>query len=108
MALSWRSGRVEVVPPEPSRADGLATGTGNPDLLPTLRRIVDDMVLVPEDDLLDAQRELHSVLGVTAEASAAASWSAAKSASGTGARLVIVTGGNAWPGDFGELEAATK
>ena len=32
--LSWRTGRVEVVPPEPSRADGLASATGNADLLP--------------------------------------------------------------------------
>jgi threonine dehydratase len=101
MALSWRTGRVEVVPPEPSRADGLASGSGNADLLPTLRKVVDDFVLVPEDGLLEAQRELHALLGVTAEASAAASWSAAASASGEGgARLVIVTGSNHWPGDF--------
>jgi threonine dehydratase len=106
MALSWRTGRVEVVPPEPSRADGLASATGNADLLPTLRKVVDDFVLVPEESLLDAQRELHAVLGVTAEASAAASWSAAASASGEGgARLVIVTGSNAWPEDFGPSAA---
>jgi threonine dehydratase len=107
MAMSWRSGRTEVVPPEPSRADGLATGTGNADLLPTLRTVVDDMILVPEEALLPAQRELHATLGVTAEASAAAGWSAAKSAAGSGARLVIVTGSNSWPGDFGDAEAAT-
>ena len=101
MALSWRTGRVEVVPPERSRADGLASATGNADLLPLLRKVIDDFVLVPEESLLQAQRELHAVLGVTAEASAAASWSAAASASGGGgARLVIVTGSNAWPGDF--------
>lgn len=110
MALSWRTGRVEIVSPEPSRADGLASGTGNADLLPLLRRVVDDFVLVPEEGLLDAQRELHAALGITAEASAAASWSAAMSASdtGPGARLVIVTGSNSWPGDFGELEVASK
>jgi threonine dehydratase len=105
MALSWRTGRVEVVPPEPSRADGLASATGNADLLPLLRRVVDDFVLVPEESLLEAQHELHAVLGVTAEASAAASWSAAASASGAhGARLVIVTGSNSWPGDFAAPE----
>ena len=110
MALSWRTGRVEVVGPEPSRADGLASGTGNADLLPLLRRVVDDFVLVPEEGLLDAQRELHAVLGITPEASAAASWSAAQGAGrgDGGACLVIVTGSNSWPGDFGELEAATK
>ncbi len=37
-----------------ARADGLASGTGNADLLPLLRRVVDDFVLVPEDGLLDA------------------------------------------------------
>ena len=108
MAMSWRSGRPEVVPPEPSRADGLATGSGNADLLQTLRKVVDDMILIPEDALLPAQRELHSALGVTAEASAAAGWSAARSAADAGTRLVIVTGSNSWPGDFGEIEADTR
>jgi threonine dehydratase len=100
MARSWRSGRVETVAPGPTRADGLASGSGNAELLPTLRRIVDDMILISETALMDAQRELFAVLGVTAEASAAASWAAALESGDDGACLVIVTGSNAWPGDF--------
>ena len=104
MARSWRSGRVEVVPPALSRADGLTSGSGNPDLLDLLRRVVDDMVLVREEQLLDAQLELFDALGVTAEASAAAAWLAARDSrddgAATGVRLVIVTGSNAWPGEL--------
>jgi len=106
MARSWRTGRVEVVPPLPSRADGLASGTGNADLLAILRDVVDDMVLVRESDLLAAQHEVLGALGVAAEASGAASWLAAREAAGGGATgrgatsLVIVTGSNAWPTDF--------
>lgn len=104
VARSWRSGRVEVVPPAPSRADGLASGSGNADLLDLLGRVVDDMVLVREERLLAAQIELCDALGVTAEASAAASWLAARDSgddgTATGVRLVIVTGSNAWPGEL--------
>jgi len=108
MERSWRTGRVEFVPPEASRADGLISATGNPDLLLLLRSVVDDVVLVREDALLAAQHELHAALGISAEASAAAGWVAARDGAGVasagagGARLVIVTGSNAWPGDFGE------
>ncbi len=106
MERSWRTGRVEVVPPDASRADGLISATGNADLLPVLRSVVDDVVLVREDALLAAQHELQTALGISAEASAAAGWVAARDGTGAlpngagGARLAIVTGSNAWPGDF--------
>jgi threonine dehydratase len=57
------------------------------------------MVLVTDDDLRAAQRELTSALGVTVEGGGAASWAAIRSAAeeGTlmGPALVLVTGSNA-------------
>ena len=78
--------------------------SGNADLLGVLRDVVDDMVIVREEQLLAAQRQLHDELGIRAEASAAASWLAARDSGDggptAGGRLVIVTGSNAWPDDF--------
>jgi threonine dehydratase len=59
------------------------------------------MVLVGDDELRAAQRELTSVLGVTVEGGGAASWAAIRGAAAAGTlvgpALALVTGSNAEP-----------
>ena len=101
MAQSWRSGRVVTVPAGPTAADGIGGSRGNEALLPTLRAVVDDMVLISEDDLHEAQLELLDAVGIISEASGAASWAAARAAPRTGAcSFVLVTGSNERPSEF--------
>ena len=101
MAQSWRSGRVVTVPAGPTAADGIGGSRGNEALLPTLRAVVDDMVLISEDDLHEAQLELLDAVGIISEASGAASWAAARAAPKTGAcSFVLVTGSNERPSEF--------
>jgi threonine dehydratase len=59
------------------------------------------MVLLSERAVREAQVELLDALGIVSEASGAASWAAARDpAASRGSCLVLVTGGNARPGEF--------
>jgi threonine dehydratase len=101
MTLSWRAGRPIETESADTFAGGIATRVPVPEALDAMRGRVDDMVLVSDDDLRSAQRQLSGVLGVTVEGSGAASWAAirAAAAAGTlaGPALVLVTGSNTEP-----------
>jgi threonine dehydratase len=61
--------------------------------------LVDDMILVSDEALRDAQAELTSALGVTVEGGGAASWAGIRAAAAAGSAdgpvLALVTGSNA-------------
>jgi threonine dehydratase len=95
MTLSWRAGRPIDTETADSRADGIATRVSIPLAVELMVGRVDDMRLVTEDRLLDAQRELTEALGITVEASAAAGWAALSvSPRPAGPVLLIITGSN--------------
>lgn len=97
MTLSWRAGAPVETDSAGTFADGIATRVPVPEALEMMAGRVDDMVLVPEAALREAQAELTAALGITVEGAAAASWAAclADAAPPDGAALVIVTGSNA-------------
>jgi threonine dehydratase len=101
MTLSWRAGQPIETDTADTFAGGIATRVPVPEALEAMEGRVDDMVLVTDDDLRAAQRELTSVLGVTVEGGGAASWAAIRAAAEagtlTGPALVLVTGSNAEP-----------
>ena len=79
-------------------ADGIAARVPVAEALAIMRRCVDDMVLVDDNAILAAQRELTAALPFTVEPSAAAAWAAMRNApAGAGAIGFILTGGNLPP-----------
>lgn len=98
MTYSWREGRAIETPTVETVADGIAARVPVPEALEIMRRGVDDMVLVDEVAIVDAQRQLTAALPLTVEPSAAAAWAAMRNApAGTGAIGFILTGGNLPP-----------
>jgi threonine dehydratase len=98
MTLSWREGRPIETDSAATFAGGIATRVPVPEALEMMAGRVDDMVLVSESALRDAQAELTGALGITVEGAAAASWAALlASPRPDGAALIIVTGSNAEP-----------
>jgi threonine dehydratase len=100
MTLSWRAGRPIETPSAATRAGGIATRVPVPEALEMMVGVVDDMVLVSEAAIADAQPILRAGTGVTVELAAAASLAAAlvHPPDGRGAVMVLVTGSNAEPG----------
>jgi threonine dehydratase len=94
MTLSWRSGRPIETDSAATFADGIATRVPVPEALDLMRSRVDDMILVSEAAIHDAQTELTAALGITVEGAAAASWAGLLATPGDGPALVIVTGSN--------------
>jgi threonine dehydratase len=95
MALSWQQGRPVETETADTVADGIASRVPVPEALALMRRTVDDMLLVSEGAILEAQDELRAALPVTVEPSAAAAWAAARQAgASSGAVGIILTGGN--------------
>jgi len=93
--LSWKAGRAVPTDRCDTCADGLATRTPEPENVRALGRIVDDIVLVSEQEMLDAIQSLYSSMGITAEpAGAAATAAYRKYPSITGANVILVTGMN--------------
>ena len=99
MTLSWRAGRPIETDTAETWAGGIASRVPVPEALDEMRGRVDDMVLVSDADLRDAQAELTTTLGITVEGGGAASWAAIRAARSTldGPALVLVTGSNAEP-----------
>jgi threonine dehydratase len=95
MTLSWRAGRPIETERADTTAEGLATRVPVPEAVAAMSGLVDDMVLVSEEALLEAQQDLTRELGVLVESAGAAAWAAcvADSASRS-ASLVIITGSN--------------
>jgi len=98
MTHSWQQGRPVETETADTVADGIATRVPVPEALALMRRTVDDMLLVSETAILEAQLELRGALPVSVEPSAAAPWAAARQAgAGSGAVAIILTGGNVPP-----------
>jgi threonine dehydratase len=95
MTLSWRAGQAIDTPTVSTYADGIAARVSIPQAVELMAGRVDEMLLVSESALRDAQAELTTELGITVEGAAAASWAGAlqRPVEG-GAALLIVTGSN--------------
>lgn len=95
MTLSWRARRPIDTETAATFADGIAARVSIPLAVELLDGRVDDMVLVSEAQLRDAQAELTDALGITVEGAAAASWAALIAGPRPdGAAVVIITGSN--------------
>jgi threonine dehydratase len=95
MTLSWRAGRAIDTEAATTYADGIAARVSIPNAVELLDGRVDDMVLVSEAAMHDAQAELTEALGITVEGAAAASWAALLDGPRPdGPAVVIVTGSN--------------
>lgn len=102
-ADAWRTGEARATPAAETVADGLATRTPVADNVAALRRLVDDMVLVSDREMLEAIRRLAREEGVVAEPAGAAAVAALlagaagpgdEAAVGDGPVCAPVTGGN--------------
>jgi threonine dehydratase len=92
--LSWKEGRVIPTDTCNTCADGLATRTPEAENVRAIRELVDDVILVTEDEMVEAIRRLHQE-GVTAEPSGAAAAAAfLKHTAPAGPAVLLVTGGN--------------
>jgi threonine dehydratase len=95
MTLSWRAGRAIDTDAATTYADGIAARVSIPLAVRLMDGRVDDMVLVTEAALHEAQAELTDALGITVEGAAAASWAALLAGPRPdGPAVVIVTGSN--------------
>lgn len=95
MTLSWRAGRPIDTPSAATYADGIASRIAIPAAVALMAGRVDDMVLVSEDALHDAQVLLTEELGVTVEGAAAATWAGLEAIPRpAGPALLVVTGSN--------------
>jgi threonine dehydratase len=95
MTLSWRAGHAVDTAQVTTYADGIAARVSIPFAVELMTGRVDDMVLVSEAALHEAQAELTSALGITVEGAAAASWAALLAGDRPeGPAVIIVTGSN--------------
>jgi len=67
MELSWRAGEVRETERADTIADGIALRVPFAESLGDLQRLVDDMLLVGDDDIVAAMRLAHRELGVVLE-----------------------------------------
>jgi threonine dehydratase len=95
MTLSFRAGRPIDTDAVATYADGIAARVSIPLAVELMDGRVDDMVLVSEAAMHEAQAELTNALGITVEGAAAASWAALLDGPPPeGPAAVIVTGSN--------------
>ena len=94
--LSWKAGRAIGTEACDTIADGLATRTPLEANVEAIRRLVDEIALVSEDEMLEAIRRLALDEHVVAEPAGAAATAAFLKASSSGAESVVllVTGAN--------------
>jgi threonine dehydratase len=98
MALSWREGRVLETERADTVADGIAVRVPIPEALAIMRDAMDDVVLVSEEAILAAQRELEAALPFRVEPSAAAAWAGVLAGPRpTQPVAFVLTGGNTAP-----------
>lgn len=95
MTLSWRARAPLETPTANTIADGIAARVPVPEALDLMIRVVDDMLLVDEEEIVAGTHALSSALPVAIEPSVGAAWAAMRKA-GPHDRPVglIVTGGN--------------
>ncbi len=89
--LSWKAGRTIPTDTCDTIADGLATRTPEPDNVEKIRDLVDDVILVTEEEMLDAIRLLHSRGNLIAEPAGAAATAAYIKSSATSRAAVSAT-----------------
>jgi len=78
MALSFREQKVVVLQDTVSTvADGVAARVPVPEAVSLMLEVVDDMLLVPEDAIVDAMRKIQSELGLIVEGAGAVTLAAA-------------------------------
>jgi threonine dehydratase len=93
--LSWKQGKAVPTDTCDTCADGLATRTPDADNVRVIRELVDDVVLVSEEQMLQAIRHLYEKEGIVAEpAGAAATAAFLASSRRDGSTVLLVTGGN--------------
>jgi threonine dehydratase len=100
--LSWKQGRPVTTQTCDTIADGLATRTPEVDNVRAIRELVDEVVLVSEDEMLSAIRDLALQEHVIAEPAGAAATAALLAAKFQYGRHVVllVTGSNVAPDVF--------
>jgi len=93
--LSWQQGKAVSTESCDTCADGLATRTPDEGNVASIREVVDEVLLVKEEQLLDAIRRLRLDEGVLAEPAGAAAVAAyLNSGPRTGQTVLLVTGRN--------------
>jgi threonine dehydratase len=93
--LSWKAGMAVPTDSCDSCADGLATRTPEAENVAAIREVVDDVVLVSEQEMLDAIHSLYFSMGITAEPAGAAATAAYRKYPGVaGCNVALVTGTN--------------
>ena len=91
---SWRAGRAIPTNTCDTCADGLATRTPVADNVEAIRKVVDDVVLVSESQMITAIRRLYRQENVLAEPSGAATTAAYLDRPVSGRVVLLVTGTN--------------
>jgi len=93
--LSWKAGHAIPTDTCDTCADGLATRTPEEANVRSIRELVDDIILVTEEELIQAIRALYESDGVVAEPSGAAATAAfLKQPFSSGPVALLITGGN--------------
>jgi len=93
--LSWRENKPVQTDSCDTCADGLATRMPDAQNVAAIRQVVDDVVLVSEQEMIDAVRRLYRDEGVLAEPSGAATTAAwLHQPAVSGHAILLVTGGN--------------
>jgi threonine dehydratase len=95
LALSWKAGRPVSTERSDTIAEGIEVRCPVPESVYRLRALVDDMVLVGDDDLIEAMRLAARTLGLLLEPSGAAGLAAIRVHGLPGQRLAtVLTGSN--------------
>lgn len=98
MALSWRAGQAVSTDRSDTIAEGIEVRKPLPESVSRLVALVDDMVLVDDQDLLEAMELAAQTLGLLLEPSGAAGLAAIRVHVLPGERLVtVLTGSNLRP-----------
>ena len=110
LARSWHSGKPERVPTPKTIADGIGASVVFDYMFPLLRRALDGVLTVSEDELRSAVQELASEAHVIAEPAGAASLAAARQQGENLARPVacVVSWGNIAPTLLAEIAGGSR
>ena len=92
--LSWKAGKPVSTATCDTCADGLATRSPDAENVRAIRKLVDDVLLVSEAQLLEAVHHLYHREGVLAEPAGAASTAAFLSHPSGNTTVLLVTGAN--------------
>jgi len=92
--LSWRAGKAVSTETCDTIADGLATRTPDAANVEDIRKVVDEVMLVSEAQMIGAIRQLHSQENVLAEPAGAAATAAYLASPISGQVVLLVSGGN--------------